>query len=107
MTPAGRRDAFAGWGRTTPAERMAALLRRRDEARADDLAAVEHRNAGKPTPPWSASRSEASVDATASSPARRTMETRAGEYPEGYTSMLRREAVGVGLRRSPRGTTHS
>ena len=43
-------DAFGTWGRTTPAERMAALLRFADaiEARADDIVAVEHVNAGKP-----------------------------------------------------------
>ena len=91
-------DAFAGWGRTTPAERMAALLRFADaiEARADDLAAVEHRNAGKPIAAVGVE-IEASVDCYRFfAGACRTMETQgAGEYLEGYTSMLRREPLGV------------
>ena len=91
-------DAFAEWGRTTPAERMAALLRFADaiEARADDLAAVEHRNAGKPIAAVGVE-IEASVDCYRFfAGACRTMETQgAGEYLEGYTSMLRREPLGV------------
>jgi len=91
-------DAFVEWGRTTPAERMAALLRFADaiEARADDLAAVEHRNAGKPIAAVGVE-IEASVDCYRFfAGACRTMETQgAGEYLEGYTSMLRREPLGV------------
>ena len=91
-------DAFAEWGRTTPAERMAVLLRFADaiEARADDLAAVEHRNAGKPIAAVGVE-IEASVDCYRFfAGACRTMETQgAGEYLEGYTSMLRREPLGV------------
>ena len=91
-------DAFGTWGRTTPAERMAALLRFADaiEARADDIVAVEHVNAGKPIAATGIE-IEASVDCYRFfAGACRTMETQgAGEYLEGYTSMLRREPLGV------------
>ena len=91
-------EAFKGWGRTTPAERMGALLKFADaiEARADDLVAVEHRNAGKPIAATGIE-IEASVDCYRFfAGACRTMETQgAGEYLEGYTSMLRREPLGV------------
>ena len=91
-------EAFTGWGRTTPAERSAALLKFADaiEARADDLTAVEHLNAGKPIAATGIE-IEASVDCYRFfAGACRTMETQgAGEYLEGYTSMLRREPLGV------------
>ena len=91
-------EAFVGWGRTTPAERSAALLRFADaiEARADDLVAVEQLNAGKPIAATGIE-IEASVDCYRFfAGACRTMETQgAGEYLEGYTSMLRREPLGV------------
>jgi acyl-CoA reductase-like NAD-dependent aldehyde dehydrogenase len=47
---AAARKAFAGWSRTTPAERSAALLRIADrvEAEADAFAALEALNCGKP-----------------------------------------------------------
>ncbi len=91
-------EAFTGWGRTTPAERSAALLKFADaiEARTDDLIAVEHLNAGKPIAATGIE-IEASVDSYRFfAGACRTMETQgAGEYLEGYTSMLRREPLGV------------
>ncbi len=91
-------DAFTAWGRTTPAERMAALLKLADaiEARTDDIVAVEHVNAGKPVAATGIE-VEASVDCYRFfAGACRTMETQgAGEYLEGYTSMLRREPLGV------------
>ncbi len=91
-------EAFVGWGRTTPAERSAALLRFADaiEARADDLVAVEQLNAGKPIAATGIE-IEASVDCYRFfAGACRTMETQgAGEYLEGYTSMLQREPLGV------------
>ena len=66
------------------------------EARADDLIAVEHLNAGKPIAATGIE-IEASVDCYRFfAGACRTMETQgAGEYLEGYTSMLRREPLGV------------
>ena len=91
-------DAFVTWGRTTPGERATALLGLADllEARRDDLVAVEHVNAGKPV-----AATGIEIDASADclrffAGACRTMETQgAGEYLEGYTSMLRREPIGV------------
>ncbi len=90
--------AFTTWGRTTPAERMAALLRFADaiEARAGDVVAIEHLDAGKPVAATGIE-VEAAVDCYRFfAGACRTMETQgAGEYLEGYTSMLRREPIGV------------
>jgi 1-pyrroline dehydrogenase len=91
-------DAFTTWGRTTPAERATALLKLADllEARQDDLVQVESINAGKPV-----SANGIEIEASADclrffAGACRTMETQgAGEYLEGYTSMLRREPLGV------------
>ncbi|CAN5536587.1 hypothetical protein BH10ACT3_BH10ACT3_16510 [soil metagenome] len=91
-------DAFTTWGRTTPLERATALFKLADviEARADDLIAVESLNGGKPI---SATGDEIAASADCFrffGGAARTMETQgAGEYMEGYTSMLRREPVGV------------
>jgi len=66
------------------------------EQRADDLIAIESLNAGKPV---SATADEISAAADCFrffAGAARTMETQAaGEYMEGFTSMLRREPVGV------------
>ena len=91
-------DAFRTWGRTTPAERSATLLKLADrlEARQDDLVAVESANAGKPVAATGIE-IEASADCLRFfAGACRTMETQAaGEYLEGYTSMLRREPIGV------------
>ncbi len=90
--------AFASWGRTTPLERATALLALADvvEANADDLIAVESLNGGKPI---SATGDEIAMSADCFrffAGAARTMETQAaGEYMEGFTSMLRREPVGV------------
>jgi len=90
--------AFESWGRTTPGERAAALFALADvvEANAADLIAVESLNAGKPV---SATADEIAMSADCFrffAGAARTMETQgAGEYMEGFTSMLRREPVGV------------
>jgi 1-pyrroline dehydrogenase len=90
--------AFSTWGRTTPAERATALLKLADllEARQDDLVNVESTNAGKPVGATGIE-IEASADCLRFfAGACRTMETQgAGEYLEGYTSMLRREPLGV------------
>jgi betaine-aldehyde dehydrogenase/aminobutyraldehyde dehydrogenase len=91
-------EAATTWGRATPAERSSALLRLADaiEARTDELVAVEHVNAGKPVAATGIE-IEASVDCLRFfAGACRTMETQgAGEYLRGYTSMLRREPIGV------------
>jgi betaine-aldehyde dehydrogenase/aminobutyraldehyde dehydrogenase len=91
-------DAFRTWGRTTPAERAGALLRLAEllESHRDELVSIESTNAGKPV-----AATGAEIDASADclrffAGTCRTMETQgAGEYLEGYTSMLRREPVGV------------
>jgi betaine-aldehyde dehydrogenase len=90
--------AFEGWSSTPPGERALVLLRIADalEARGEELSVVESLNVGKPI---AAMREEipALVDNLRFfAGAARCMEaTAAGEYLEGYTSMLRREAIGV------------
>jgi len=90
--------AFDGWSASPPGERALALLRIADalEARGEELSQVESLNVGKPI---AAMREEipALVDNLRFfAGAARCMEAQAaGEYLEGYTSMLRREAVGV------------
>jgi len=91
-------NAFETWGRTTPRERSE-LLSRLADAVADDvetLSAIEMRNVGKP-----ASIIEFEMDLTIDnwqffSAAGRFLDGRpAGEYMAGYTSMIRREPLGV------------
>ena len=91
--------AFATWGRTTPAERSAALLAMADaiDANADELAALESANAGKPIEAVRNDELPVMADNLRFfAGAARCMEGRAaGEYLEGYTSWIRREPVGV------------
>jgi betaine-aldehyde dehydrogenase len=93
------RGAFGTWSNTTPAERQEALLKLADavEAHADELAELESRNAGKPLAAVQADEMPAAVDNLRFfAGAARCMEGKAaGEYLEGYTSMIRREPVGV------------
>jgi betaine-aldehyde dehydrogenase len=95
---AAAKGAFDGWATTTPGERALALLRIADalEERAEEINQLESLNVGKPI---AAMREEfpAIVDNLRFfAGAARVMEGKAaGEYLEGYTSMLRREAVGV------------
>jgi 1-pyrroline dehydrogenase len=90
--------ALPDWLETTPAERAEALLRLADllEEHADELAALESRNVGKPL---SYARDEIPVSADNLrffAGAARVLEGRsAGEYLRGYTSMIRREPIGV------------
>ncbi|HEY0346312.1 MAG TPA: gamma-aminobutyraldehyde dehydrogenase [Solirubrobacteraceae bacterium] len=90
--------AFGGWWATPPGERALALLRIADalEARGEEISRIESLNVGKPI---AAMREEipALVDNMRFfAGAARCMEGRAaGEYMAGYTSMLRREPVGV------------
>jgi len=91
-------DAFEGWSSTPPGERALALLRIADalEENGEQLSQVESLNVGKPI---AAMRDEipALVDNLRFfAGAARCMEGKAaGEYMAGYTSMLRREALGV------------
>ncbi len=93
------RRAFETWSITTPAQRSAALLALADliEEHGDELARLEALNAGKPIE--AATNDEIPVMADNLrffAGAARTLEGRAaGEYMEGYTSMIRREPVGV------------
>jgi len=93
------RRAFDGWSNTTPAQRSTALLALADliEEHGNEIARLEALNAGKPIE--AATNDEIPVMADNLrffAGAARTLEGRAaGEYMEGYTSMIRREAVGV------------
>jgi betaine-aldehyde dehydrogenase len=94
------RAAFeGGWGTSTPAERSLAILKLADalEERADEIAELESANAGKPIEAFKADEVPALVDNLRFfAGAARCMEGKAtGEYLEGYTSMIRREPVGV------------
>jgi 1-pyrroline dehydrogenase len=91
-------DALSEWLETTPGERAEMLLKLADalDANAEELAQIESQNVGKPLP---YARDELPVCADNLrffAGAARTLEGRAaGEYMRGYTSMIRREPVGV------------
>ena len=94
------RAAFdGGWGTSTPGERSLAILKLADalEERADEIAELESANAGKPIEAFKGDEVPAMVDNLRFfAGAARCMEGKAtGEYLEGYTSMIRREPVGV------------
>jgi betaine-aldehyde dehydrogenase len=96
---AAARTAFESWGQTTPADRSLALLRLADaiEENADEIAELEATNAGKPLAAVKEDEIPFMVDNLRFfAGAARCMEGKAaGEYLEGYTSMIRREPVGV------------
>ncbi|HUR02532.1 MAG TPA: gamma-aminobutyraldehyde dehydrogenase [Nonomuraea sp.] len=91
--------AFPGWADTTPGERALALLKLADaiEEHGAELAELESANAGKPL--HVVKRDEIGTMADNLrffAGAARCLEGKAaGEYVAGYTSMLRREPVGV------------
>jgi 1-pyrroline dehydrogenase len=90
--------AFPGWSTTTPSERSRLLLRLADlvEASAEHLAKLEAYNTGKPLTDAAAEIPFAVDNLRFFAGAARTMTAQAaGEYAEGYTSMLRREPLGV------------
>ena len=93
------RSAFEGWSNTIPGERSLAILRLADalEAAGDELAEIEARNAGKPLQAVKDDEIPAMVDNLRyfAGAARNLEGKAAGEYLEGYTSWVRREAVGV------------
>src|SRR5437870_13883541 len=97
---AAARQAFdGGWSDTTPRERSERMLKLAGaiEANGDELARIEPENVGKPL---AATRSEeipSIVDCIRFfAGAARLLEGRAtGEYMQGFTSMLRREPIGV------------
>src|SRR5262245_18843790 len=96
---AAARDAFDGWSRTTPAERSAALRALADALDGDveTLAELEATSAGHPIGSFVEDELPPTTDCLRFfAGAARCLEGRAaGEYVEGYTSFVRREAVGV------------
>jgi aminobutyraldehyde dehydrogenase len=91
--------ACQSWSRTTPAQRSALLLKLADriEAEAGDLAALEALNCGKPLNAVKGDEMPAIVDCFRffAGAARVMPGSAAAEYLPGYTSMIRRDPVGV------------
>jgi betaine-aldehyde dehydrogenase len=91
--------AFETWIDTTPADRSGMLLKLADalEEHADELSDLESANAGKPRHSFLEDEMPAASDCIRFfAGAARNMEGKAaGEYLEGYTSMIRREPIGV------------
>lgn len=96
---AAARKAFSSWSRTTPAERSAYLLKIADaiESHADDFAALEALNCGKPINAVKNDEIPAIVDCYRffAGAVRCMPGNVAGEYMTGHTSMIRRDPVGV------------
>ncbi len=92
-------EAFAGWSRSTPAERAAALLRIADriEAAGEDFGRLEALNCGKPINAAIGDEVPAIVDTFRffAGAVRNMHGPVAGEYLQGHTSMIRRDPVGV------------
>jgi 1-pyrroline dehydrogenase len=90
--------AFESWGQTTPSERASALLKLAAalDERLEEFAQLESLNVGKPI---SLAREEMPLcvdQLQFFAGAARNLEGRsAGEYLKGYTSIIRREPVGV------------
>nr|WP_319527440.1 gamma-aminobutyraldehyde dehydrogenase [Pseudomonas laurentiana] len=91
--------AFAGWARTTPQQRASALLSIADaiEAQADLLARLEALNCGKPLHLARQDDLTAAIDVFRffAGAVRCQTGQLAGEYLPGYTSMVRRDPLGV------------
>ncbi|MGK5530278.1 gamma-aminobutyraldehyde dehydrogenase [Streptomyces sp. URMC 129] len=91
--------AFPAWRDTTPAVRQRALLRIADafEEHADELLAVECENTGKPLELTRQEELPPMLDQLRffAGAARMLEGKSAGEYMEGMTSFVRREAIGV------------
>ena len=96
---AAAKTAFEGWGDDHAGERAAALLRIADliEERAEEIADLESADAGKPRKAFFEDEIPVMVDNLRFfAGAARCLEGKAaGEYMEGYTSMIRREPIGV------------
>ncbi len=95
---ASAKKAYEGWSNATPQDRSLALLKIADtiESRGDELAAIESLNVGKPIE-YAKEEIPQVVDCLRYfAGAARNLEGRAaGEYMAGYTSMVRREPIGV------------
>ncbi len=97
---AAARKAFdETWSETTPRERSERLLKLADaiEANGEELARIESENVGKPIAPTKSEEIPPIVDCFRFfAGAARMLEGRAsGEYMQGFTSILRREPIGV------------
>jgi betaine-aldehyde dehydrogenase len=96
---AARRAFEGGWADATPGERSLALLKLADaiEEHGDELARLEAINAGKPIEAVKSDEIPVIADNLRFfAGAARNLEGKAtGEYLQGYTSMVRREPVGV------------
>ena len=97
---AAARKAFdEGWSDSTPRMRSEVMLKLADaiEAHGDELARIESENVGKPLAATKSEEIPPIVDCIRFfAGAARTLEGRAtGEYMQGFTSMLRREPLGV------------
>ena len=93
------RDAFDDWSTKTPAERSTAMLKLADaiDEHAEELAALESADAGKPLKAVTEDEMPVMSDQIRYfAGAARNLDGRAsGEYLEGYESSVRREAIGV------------
>jgi len=90
--------ALPEWLETTPAERAEVLLKLADviDEHADELAELESRNVGKPLGYARDEMPVCSDNLRFFAGAARVLEGKAaGEYMRGYTSMIRREPIGV------------
>jgi aminobutyraldehyde dehydrogenase len=91
--------AFPGWAQTVPRDRAARLLELADaiEARAGELARLEATNTGKPYAAALADELPAIADVFRffAGAARCMTGALAGEYLPGFTSMVRRDPIGV------------
>ena len=92
-------SAFSGWAATPPKDRATALLKLADriEAEGAEFASLESRNCGKPLAAVIGDEIPAVADVFRFfAGAARTMHGAvAGEYMAGFTSMIRRDPVGV------------
>ena len=91
--------AFEIWSNSTPSERQKALLTIADafEAHAEELVALESENTGKPIGVTASEEIPPMIDQIRFfAGAARVLEGRAaGEYAKGFTSIIRREPIGV------------
>jgi aminobutyraldehyde dehydrogenase len=96
---ASARRAFASWSRTTPGERSTMLLAIADavEANLEELAQLEALNCGKPINEVRNEEVPGVADCFRyfAGAVRNMHGPVAGEYLEGHTSMIRRDAIGV------------
>ncbi len=91
--------AFAGWSQTPPKDRAALLLKVADriEADAQSFASLESKNTGKPLAAVLGDEIPAIADVFRffAGAARTQHGMAAGEYAAGFTSMIRRDPIGV------------